>query len=311
MQLTYPLDKETKRLIRDEVKDAFGDLLFDGLGKYFHYTSIFEGSNIVASSDGYSGALEGGIQSSVKPVANREAEIRKTLDNSGLLFNFEARSRFKSTALMTYGDTSATTLANSTIYIVHGDRDAGLGYYGFKVSGANIQGCAKAKNGSEQTVTIGTYVNDIVRDYEAVYDPRSGIVFYLDGEPRGRIQSSSIGKLGDSQPNFFNTYVKKTNTAISITSSTDATPIEITTGSAHGFETGDIVTIEGHTTNTAANNTNSNRYWAVTKVDSTKFTLDGSAGSGAGAGASGSVDFARILSHTWVEVTQAFIEDFS
>lgn len=73
-----------------------------------------------------------------------------------------------------------------------------------------------------------------------------------------------------------------------IASSTNASPIRITTAAAHGLVTGDKININGHTTNTAANGT-----WTVTKVDSTKFTLDGSTGNGVG-GADGVVaDFIK------------------
>jgi RNA polymerase subunit RPABC4/transcription elongation factor Spt4 len=67
-----------------------------------------------------------------------------------------------------------------------------------------------------------------------------------------------------------------------ITSSTDATPIVITAAANHGLATGDRVTIMGHTTNVAANGT-----WTITKVADATFSLDGSVGSGAGAGADG------------------------
>lgn len=67
-----------------------------------------------------------------------------------------------------------------------------------------------------------------------------------------------------------------------ITSSTDATPIVVKSAAVHGLTTGDRVTIMGHTTNVAANGT-----WTITVVDTDDFSLDGSVGSGAGAGASG------------------------
>jgi hypothetical protein len=67
-----------------------------------------------------------------------------------------------------------------------------------------------------------------------------------------------------------------------ITSSTDATPIVITTAANHGLATGDRVTIFGHTTNVAANGT-----WTITYVAAGTFSLQGSVGSGAGAGAAG------------------------
>lgn len=74
-----------------------------------------------------------------------------------------------------------------------------------------------------------------------------------------------------------------------ITSSTDATPIVITTAAVHGKSSGDHVLIFGHTTNIAANGT-----YKITVVSTTKFSLQNIdsgadiAGSGAGAGANGS-----------------------
>lgn len=65
-----------------------------------------------------------------------------------------------------------------------------------------------------------------------------------------------------------------------ITSSTNASPIQVTITS-HGFATGDVVQITGHTVNTAANGV-----WIVTNTGANTFTLDGSTGNGVG-GASG------------------------
>lgn len=63
-----------------------------------------------------------------------------------------------------------------------------------------------------------------------------------------------------------------------ITSSTNASPIEIT-AAAHGYSTGQKVTIVGHAVNTAANGT-----WKITVTGTNTFTLDGSTGNGIGAG---------------------------
>jgi len=68
-----------------------------------------------------------------------------------------------------------------------------------------------------------------------------------------------------------------------ISSSTNASPIEVTTSAAHGYETGDMVIVRGHQTNTAANGE-----WSIIVTSSTKFTLTGSTGNGVG-GATGTV----------------------
>lgn len=63
-----------------------------------------------------------------------------------------------------------------------------------------------------------------------------------------------------------------------ITSSTNASPIAVT-AAAHGYTTGQKVTIVGHATNTAANGT-----WKITVTGANTFTLDGSTGNGVGTG---------------------------
>lgn len=81
-----------------------------------------------------------------------------------------------------------------------------------------------------------------------------------------------------------------------VTSSTDATPIVVTKAS-HGYSTGDLVQIYGHTTNIAANG-----IFKITVVNSSTFSLQNYktganiAGSGAGAGSGGVVVLApKIL----------------
>jgi hypothetical protein len=63
---------------------------------------------------------------------------------------------------------------------------------------------------------------------------------------------------------------------LAVTAATNATPIVITTGTAHGLSTGAVVGIDGVLGNAAANGT-----WVVTVVDSTHFSLNTSVGSGA------------------------------
>lgn len=66
-----------------------------------------------------------------------------------------------------------------------------------------------------------------------------------------------------------------------IASSTNASPIVVTTGAAHGYATGDKIAITGH-----AVNTNANGYWEIVVTGATTFELVGSTGNGVG-GATG------------------------
>ncbi len=70
--------------------------------------------------------------------------------------------------------------------------------------------------------------------------------------------------------------------AVAITSSTNASPIVVTTPT-HGLMTGDIVTIASHLVNTGANGT-----WQIIVLSATTFSLTGSTGTGVG-GATGTV----------------------
>lgn len=65
------------------------------------------------------------------------------------------------------------------------------------------------------------------------------------------------------------------STGVTISGASNTTPIEITTGSNHGLETGQHVQIVGVGGNTAANGA-----WKITKTGPKKFTLNSSVGSG-------------------------------
>lgn len=80
-----------------------------------------------------------------------------------------------------------------------------------------------------------------------------------------------------------------------ITAATNASPIAITTSTAHKFETGQSVTIASVGGNTAANGT-----WIITKTSSTAFTLNGSTGSGAYT--SGGTATGESVWYEWTEV---------
>jgi hypothetical protein len=71
-----------------------------------------------------------------------------------------------------------------------------------------------------------------------------------------------------------------------ITASTNASPIVVTTGALHGYNTGDTVEVEGHLVNTAANGV-----WQITVVDTTHFSLNGSTGNGVGVATGRTIDY--------------------
>lgn len=70
---------------------------------------------------------------------------------------------------------------------------------------------------------------------------------------------------------------------VNISSSTNASPIVITTATSHGFGVGDEVIVASHTTNTNANGT-----WNISAATANTITLQGTTGNGVG-GATGTV----------------------
>lgn len=91
--------------------------------------------------------------------------------------------------------------------------------------------------------------------------------------------------------------------SVSITSSTDATPIVLTCSGVHGITSGsyEVVTVASHLTNDGANGANG--VWLAYAPSTTTLTLCGSAGAGAGAGSGGTV--------SRVKLTYTFIDDIS
>ena len=67
--------------------------------------------------------------------------------------------------------------------------------------------------------------------------------------------------------------------SLSVTSSTNATPIVVTLGSGHGLVNGDTISLYGHSTNT-----NANGIWEIANVTGTTLELVGSTGNAAGTG---------------------------
>lgn len=75
--------------------------------------------------------------------------------------------------------------------------------------------------------------------------------------------------------NLVQKYTTTSNPGATITNATNASPIVITTSSAHGFSTDQLVSISGVLTNTAANGN-----WIITVTGANTFSLNGSVGNG-------------------------------
>ena len=95
-------------------------------------------------------------------------------------------------------------------------------------------------------------------------------------------------------------------TPIAIASSTDATPIVVTTTAPHGLKSGDMVRISGHATNVAANTDSLIIVTGATTFEMKDLSDTNIAGSGGGAGSGGNINIVfpgnvvvhRIVSQT-------------
>lgn len=95
------------------------------------------------------------------------------------------------------------------------------------------------------------------------------------------------------------TVSRVTSTATStITAASNASPIVITTSAPHTFPSGAEVTISGVSGNTAANGT-----WTVAPVDATRFSLNGSSGSGAYTSGGTASAAAWFIANEWFRQT--------
>ena len=127
-----------------------------------------------------------------------------------------------------------------------------------------------------------------------------------NGLPTGRLhRGDDVRIMASPDPTLVGnatfTSGKADTTLRSISSSTNASPISITS-TGHGLSTGNTVVITGHTTNTNANGT-----WTITVTGANTLTLDNSTGNGVG-GATGSI---RNISNCVVRLANAVTENIA
>ena len=136
--------------------------------------------------------------------------------------------------------------------------------------GAGTDSNASAGNGD----SVGTARKKLDNIVAAALAPGDNIKYLKSPAP----VSLGINATWESRP-------PKAN--INISSSTNATPIVVTTSTSHGLSAGDTVIVDNHATNTKANGV-----WKVGSPTSTTFQLlheDGTNSTGNGSGSSGTV----------------------
>lgn len=97
------------------------------------------------------------------------------------------------------------------------------------------------------------------------------------------LSSTTAGRYRGTDGEVFNTTTGAQASNVNISSSTNATPIVVTSSGNHGLFDGQTVIIANHTTNTNANGT-----WLIHVLSATTFSLNTSVGNGVG-GATGTI----------------------
>lgn len=159
--------------------------------------------------------------------------------------------------------------------------------YNSKFIGQSIYGFEK---GIQITTPSSAETDQNEFNFESIYNCKYGI--YIYPTTSGACNANVFHGSGQIQ---YTVGDPAYGSPLNISSSTNASPIAVTTAVAHGLATGATVVIAKHATNTNANGT-----WIVTVTGATTFTLNGSTGNGVG-GATGTADtgsYAIFISKT-------------
>ena len=208
-QLKYPLDKITKTLIANEVREEMHRSIFDVMWKkVFAWETFFE------SIDGFD--QTGATLSSNKVTIltdgdlNNESEIQKNASYNGIL-TWLHQSAFRSGVLM-------DSIAEVTAYITVGGVQGGSAGYGFKIVNDKIYGVVH--NGTAETTVELQTVATSNYNIQARYRPGNKVIFFVADVEKGVITTGL-----PQNTNVLNTipmhmYVKATEAAAkSLTSS--------------------------------------------------------------------------------------------
>lgn len=193
MQLTYPLDKITKTLIANEVREEMRNFTFDAIWRNtFHWFTFFE------SLDGFTVAGTTSVNGNnvlitTGATSGNKAEVNKQPSWQGL-FTFSRRSNFRSAFVL-------TSVESQTIYITVGNKDV-AGYYGFKIVNGNLYGVT-SDGTNENAILLQTVVASTGYNIEARYQPHNKVVFLVNNTEKG----SSVTKLPEADETTANLHI--------------------------------------------------------------------------------------------------------
>ncbi len=168
-----------------------------------------------------------------------------------------------STLFMQYGDGTYPGLVSTTTQTIAGVKTFTSQLKATASNGIYIDPTSTFTNRDSLLTVYNSFTNSASGTRPGIIDIR------VDAKGAGTVTEGRVG---------IRSTVKDLSgvVQVTVTGATNATPIAITTGTAHGFATGDHIIVDQVGGNTAANG-----LWTITVTGANTFTLDTSIGSGA------------------------------
>ena len=177
-QLKFPLDTVSEKIVEDIIRKRIIDIAWND---YFYYPETFN------SLDSLSESIVGTSGSRFTATAQPVYELfTGASTNDGVLtgkhvfqqtlLTFDKKQRFR-----THFSVDSVTAVTANITI-------GPDGYGFRVTDNSLIGFVTDDGSSETTITLQTIALDTTYFIEAVFSPKDGVRFIVNGIERGFIQ---------------------------------------------------------------------------------------------------------------------------
>lgn len=214
-QLQYPLDQESRRILREALRDILPPLLLElTWNSYVYINDHFE--HIGGYNTGGAGSTvavnSNGIILTTGSTTNNVAYASRPNSSTYDVFNMNKNQKFRVVvSVADVSDCEATFVVGETSLV--GSSDI---YYGFEIIDGAINGICE-NGGSQQTVNLNTTVGDtdVVRleAHLVNQDARKRhIVFHVNGVQRGAL-SAEVPESQTALADLFNAHVKTTTSA--------------------------------------------------------------------------------------------------
>lgn len=172
-QLSFPLDTQSKKIIRDALSEEILDIVWND---YFYYSSTFESiDRYLTAGTGASELVNSeGVYLATNGTGSNEAGL--LLQVSSDLISVQHEARFKVS-----NKVSSITNVNWAAFTL--EDDLGSSYVGFWMKSGTIYG-ATSKTGTETLVNLGSYSANTFYKLELHFTPNK-VTFFVNDIEKG------------------------------------------------------------------------------------------------------------------------------